>query len=147
MAWTQGQELLPYHCTAVALTPGWIRSEVMLDNYDVTEANWREATVKQPHFVITESPHYVGRASLPSQQIQKWLIGMVNRFQAVNLQKSMVSLIWTGPNQMLGAIFVKSRILANQPMQLDTGKVASVTATSRVSPYNVHCSAAGTEFA
>jgi len=62
MAWTQAQELLPYHCTAVALTPGWIRSEMMLDNYDVTEANWREATVKQPHFVITESPRYVGRA-------------------------------------------------------------------------------------
>src|SRR6476620_5673202 len=62
MAWTQAQELLPFHCTAVALTPGWIRSEVMLDNYDVTEANWREATVKQPHFVITESPRYVGRA-------------------------------------------------------------------------------------
>jgi len=72
---------------------------------------------------------------------------MVSRFQAVNLQKSMVSLIWTGLNQMLGAIFVKSRILANQPMQLDTGKAASMTATSRVSPYSVHCLAAGTEFA
>ena len=62
MAWAQAQELLPYNCTAVALTPGWMRSEMMLDNYDVSEANWRDATVRQPHFVITETPRYVGRA-------------------------------------------------------------------------------------
>ena len=41
-------------CTAVALTPGWLRSEQMLDNYGVSEANWRDAIAKQPHFVITE---------------------------------------------------------------------------------------------
>jgi NAD(P)-dependent dehydrogenase (short-subunit alcohol dehydrogenase family) len=62
MAWAQAQELLPYRCTAVALTPGWMRSEMMLENYEVSEANWRDATLKQPHFVITETPRYVGRA-------------------------------------------------------------------------------------
>lgn len=62
MAWAQAQELKPYHGTAVALTPGWLRSELMLDIYGVKEANWRDACVKQPHFVISESPHYVGRA-------------------------------------------------------------------------------------
>jgi NAD(P)-dependent dehydrogenase (short-subunit alcohol dehydrogenase family) len=62
MAWAQAQELRPYQCTAVAVTPGWLRSEQMLDNYGVTEANWRDATKKQPHFVITETPRYVGRA-------------------------------------------------------------------------------------
>jgi NAD(P)-dependent dehydrogenase (short-subunit alcohol dehydrogenase family) len=62
MAWTQAQELRPHHCTAVALTPGWLRSEQMLDNYGVSEANWRDAIAKQPHFVITETPRYVGRA-------------------------------------------------------------------------------------
>ena len=62
MAWSQGQELLPHQCTALALTAGWLRSEQMLDNYGVTEANWRGATAKQPHFVITETPRYVGRA-------------------------------------------------------------------------------------
>jgi NAD(P)-dependent dehydrogenase (short-subunit alcohol dehydrogenase family) len=62
IAWTLGEELRPYQCTAVALTPGWIRSEQMLDNYGVSEANWRDATAKQPHFVITETPRYVGRA-------------------------------------------------------------------------------------
>lgn len=62
MAWTQAQELRPCQCTAVALTPGWMRSEMMLENYDVSEANWRDVTAKQPHFVITETPRYVGRA-------------------------------------------------------------------------------------
>ncbi len=62
MAWAQAQELRPHQCTAVALTAGWLRSEEMLDNYGVTEANWRDAIAKQPHFVITETPRYVGRA-------------------------------------------------------------------------------------
>lgn len=62
MAWALAHELKPYHCTAVAMTPGWLRSELMLDIYGVTEANWRDACVKQPHFVISESPRYVGRA-------------------------------------------------------------------------------------
>jgi NAD(P)-dependent dehydrogenase (short-subunit alcohol dehydrogenase family) len=62
MAWAQAQELRPHQCTAVALTPGWLRSEMMLDAYGVTEANWRDATAKQPHFVITETPRFVGRA-------------------------------------------------------------------------------------
>jgi hypothetical protein len=39
-----------------------MRSEMMLEHYDVTEANWRAATERQPHFVISESPRYVGRA-------------------------------------------------------------------------------------
>jgi NAD(P)-dependent dehydrogenase (short-subunit alcohol dehydrogenase family) len=62
LAWAQAQELRPHQCTAVALTPGWMRSEMMLDNYGVSEANWLDATAKQPHFVITETPRYVGRA-------------------------------------------------------------------------------------
>jgi len=48
--------------TVVSLTPGWLRSEAMLDAYQVSEANWREATKRQPHFAITETPHFVGRA-------------------------------------------------------------------------------------
>lgn len=62
MAWAQAKELQPHQCTAVALTPGWLRSEMMLDIYGVKEANWRDATVKQPHFVISETPRYTGRA-------------------------------------------------------------------------------------
>ena len=62
MAWSLAQELEPHQCTAVALSPGWLRSEQMLDNYGVTEENWRDATKVQPHFIITETPRYVGRA-------------------------------------------------------------------------------------
>jgi NAD(P)-dependent dehydrogenase (short-subunit alcohol dehydrogenase family) len=63
MAFSLAHELRPHGGTAVALSPGWLRSEQMLDNYGVTEANWRDATAKQPHFVITETPRYVGRAA------------------------------------------------------------------------------------
>lgn len=62
MAWALAQELGPHQCTALALSPGWLRSEQMLDNYGVKEENWRDAIAKQPHFVITETPRYVGRA-------------------------------------------------------------------------------------
>lgn len=62
LAWSQAQELKPHGCTAVAVSPGWLRSEQMLDNYGVTEANWRDACKKQPHFIITETPRFVGRA-------------------------------------------------------------------------------------
>jgi NAD(P)-dependent dehydrogenase (short-subunit alcohol dehydrogenase family) len=61
-AWGQAQELAEHGCTAVAITPGWMRSEQMLDNYSVAEANWRDATERTPHFCISESPRYVGRA-------------------------------------------------------------------------------------
>lgn len=63
LAFAQGKELAPHGCTAVALTPGWMRSEMMLDIYGVTEETWREATVGNPHFVaISESTRFVGRA-------------------------------------------------------------------------------------
>lgn len=62
MAWALAKELAPHNCTALSLTPGWLRSEQMLDNYGVREENWRDAIAKQPHFAITETPHYVGRA-------------------------------------------------------------------------------------
>lgn len=62
MAFALGQELGPRGATAVALTPGWLRSEMMLDHYGVTEETWRDALEREPHFCISESPFYVGRA-------------------------------------------------------------------------------------
>lgn len=62
IAWALAKELEKYECTVVALSPGWLRSEHMLEAYGVTEDNWRDATVKQPHFIITETPRFVGRA-------------------------------------------------------------------------------------
>jgi NAD(P)-dependent dehydrogenase (short-subunit alcohol dehydrogenase family) len=62
MAFSLAHELKPHAGTAVSVTPGWLRSEVMLDAYRVTEATWRDATKVQPHFAISESPAFVGRA-------------------------------------------------------------------------------------
>jgi len=62
MAFALAHELAPYGATAVALTPGWLRSEAMLDAYQVTEGTWRDATAVSPHFAISESPAFVGRA-------------------------------------------------------------------------------------
>ncbi|WP_019533256.1 SDR family oxidoreductase [Paenibacillus ginsengihumi] len=62
LAWALAKELEPYGCTAVALTPGWMRSEIMLETFGVTEDNWREAAIREPHFVISESPRFTGRA-------------------------------------------------------------------------------------
>jgi NAD(P)-dependent dehydrogenase (short-subunit alcohol dehydrogenase family) len=72
LAFSQGHELAPYGATAVAITPGWLRSEMMLDNFGVSEGNWRDALdparaqrsqpVAPPDFALSESPRYVGRA-------------------------------------------------------------------------------------
>jgi NAD(P)-dependent dehydrogenase (short-subunit alcohol dehydrogenase family) len=62
MAWAHARDLAPPGATAVSLTPGWLRSEMMLEAFSVTEENWREATARVPHFVISETPRFVGRA-------------------------------------------------------------------------------------
>lgn len=54
-------ELEDVDCTAVAVTPGWLRSEAMLEHFRVTEANWRDAIATEPHFCISESPTFVAR--------------------------------------------------------------------------------------
>jgi NAD(P)-dependent dehydrogenase (short-subunit alcohol dehydrogenase family) len=61
LAWAQAQELGPRGAPAVALTPGWMRSELMLEIHGVGESNWRESA-ESSHFCISETPHYVGRA-------------------------------------------------------------------------------------
>ncbi|MDN0197802.1 SDR family oxidoreductase [Streptomyces sp. S.PNR 29] len=62
MAFALGHELGPRGATAVALTPGWLRSEMMLDHFGVREDNWRDALDRVPHFAISETPRFVGRA-------------------------------------------------------------------------------------
>ncbi len=62
MAWAHAKDLASYNGTAVSLTPGWLRSEMMLEAFGVTEENWRDATQNVPHFVISETPRFVGRA-------------------------------------------------------------------------------------
>jgi NAD(P)-dependent dehydrogenase (short-subunit alcohol dehydrogenase family) len=72
LAFSQGHELAPYGATAVAITPGWLRSEMMLDAFGVAEDNWRDAVdpargnsgqpAAPPDFALSETPRYVGRA-------------------------------------------------------------------------------------
>ncbi|MFE0728197.1 SDR family oxidoreductase [Streptomyces antibioticus] len=62
MAFALAHEIGPRGATAVALTPGWMRSEMMLEAFGVREDNWRDALGNEPHFAISETPRYVGRA-------------------------------------------------------------------------------------
>jgi NAD(P)-dependent dehydrogenase (short-subunit alcohol dehydrogenase family) len=62
MAWAHAKDLAKHDATALSLTPGWMRSEIMLELFGVSEENWEDATVKVPHFAISESPRFVGRA-------------------------------------------------------------------------------------
>ncbi len=58
MAWDHAKDLEKHGATAIAITPGWMRSEMMLGHFGVTEANWRAATKAQPHFAISETPRF-----------------------------------------------------------------------------------------
>jgi NAD(P)-dependent dehydrogenase (short-subunit alcohol dehydrogenase family) len=62
LAFAWSVDLADHGATAVALTPGWLRSEMMLEHFGVTEDTWRDACAKEPHFAISETPAYVGRA-------------------------------------------------------------------------------------
>src|SRR5258708_2842362 len=56
------EDLLKHRVAAVAIAPGFLRSEVMLDHFGVTEANWRDGAKKDPNFLHSETPFFVGRA-------------------------------------------------------------------------------------
>ena len=62
MASAHARDLEKYGATSVSLTPGWLRSEMMLEAFGVSEENWRDATEKVPHFAISETPRFVDRA-------------------------------------------------------------------------------------
>lgn len=75
MGFSLGHEVKPHGATAVSLTPGWLRSEAMLEAFGVTESNWRDATKRVPGFAISESPAFVGRAVVALAQdpnVSRW---------------------------------------------------------------------------
>jgi hypothetical protein len=62
LAKAEAAETAAYDCTAVAVTPGWLRSEAMLEEaFGVTEDTWREGIAQSPHFAISETPTFVAR--------------------------------------------------------------------------------------
>ncbi|WP_428000545.1 SDR family oxidoreductase [Acidovorax sp.] len=75
MGFALGHELGPHGATAVSLSPGWMRSEAMLEAFGVTEASWRDAVARVPGFAVAESPAYVGRAVVAlaqDPQVARW---------------------------------------------------------------------------
>lgn len=62
LAYAMAEELGPHGVTALAVTPGFLRSEGVLDHFGVTEATWRDAVAKDPNFAASEAPCFVGRA-------------------------------------------------------------------------------------
>ena len=62
LAQAMALDLKPHNVTALALTPGFLRSEAMLDLFGVSEANWRDGAQRDPHFIASETPFYIGRA-------------------------------------------------------------------------------------
>ncbi len=62
LAFAMAEELEPHGVTALAVTPGFLRSEAMLEIFGVTEANWHDGARRDPHFAASETPHFVGRA-------------------------------------------------------------------------------------
>ena len=62
LAMAQAAELKAHNVAVMAVSPGFLRSEAMLDHFGVTEATWRDAVAKDPHFAESETPHFIGRA-------------------------------------------------------------------------------------
>jgi NAD(P)-dependent dehydrogenase (short-subunit alcohol dehydrogenase family) len=62
LAWAMAEDLYRHKVAAVALTPGFMRTEMVLDSFGVTEANWRAGAKKDPNFLNSETPYFVGRA-------------------------------------------------------------------------------------
>lgn len=62
MGFALGHELKSHGATGLSLSPGWMRSEAMLEVFGVREDNWRDAVAREPGFAIAESPTFVGRA-------------------------------------------------------------------------------------
>jgi NAD(P)-dependent dehydrogenase (short-subunit alcohol dehydrogenase family) len=62
LAFALARELRRKNVAAVAVTPGFLRSEVMLEHFGVTEANWQDAAKKTPDYISSETPLFAGRA-------------------------------------------------------------------------------------
>ncbi len=62
LAFGMSRDLHAHNIAVVAVTPGYLRSEAMLDHWGVTEQNWQEGAESDPHFIASETPYFVGRA-------------------------------------------------------------------------------------
>jgi NAD(P)-dependent dehydrogenase (short-subunit alcohol dehydrogenase family) len=110
LAFAQGEELAPHGCTAVALTPGWMRSEMMLENYGVTEANWRDGAAVNPHFAaISRARGSWAAPSPPSPPIRTSPAATAGHSRPEAWRASTASPTWTAPSRTAGATSSRSR--------------------------------------
>jgi NAD(P)-dependent dehydrogenase (short-subunit alcohol dehydrogenase family) len=75
LAYAMSVELAGHNITSVAVTPGFLRSEAVLDHFGVSEENWRDAVEKDPHFAMSETPLFVGRviaALAADPNVHRW---------------------------------------------------------------------------
>ena len=95
LAQGEAHELRPHGITAFALTPGFLRSEAMLDHFGVTEETWRDGIAQDRHFAASESPRFVGRAVVAlasdpdvarfsGQALSSWELGREYEFDDVD---------------------------------------------------------------
>lgn len=83
LGFSQGHELKQFGAMALTVSPGWMRSEMMLEHFNTTEANWKEAQTP-PGFALSESPRFVGRciaALAADPDRQRWNQASVNSGQ------------------------------------------------------------------
>lgn len=104
MAFALAHELAPHDATAVALTPGWLRSEAMLQAHGVTEATWRDAIAHAPHFAISESPRTWAGRWPPSPATRRWRAGTDSRSPAGSSPRCTASPTWTAAGPTPGGI-------------------------------------------
>jgi NAD(P)-dependent dehydrogenase (short-subunit alcohol dehydrogenase family) len=109
MAWAHAKDLAPHGATSVSITPGWLRSEMMLEAFGVTEENWRDATSRVPHFVISETPRFVDVRWRHSPPTQSGRAGTGSRCRVATWPRSTASPISTAPAPTPGGISWRSR--------------------------------------
>jgi NAD(P)-dependent dehydrogenase (short-subunit alcohol dehydrogenase family) len=132
MAWAHAQDLAPHGATSVSITPGWLRSEMMLEAFGVTEESWRDAATKVPHFVISETPASSGARLRRLRPTRIARVGTGNRFPAASWRRSMALPMSTAPAPTPGGTCVKSRIRESPPTPPAIDRLTRQLAGSRV---------------
>ena len=95
IARAQSADLRPHGVASIAVSPGFLRSEAMLDHFGVTEETWRDGIAKDRHFAASETPRFTGRGiaalaadpkvlELSGQALGSWHLGRRYELQDVD---------------------------------------------------------------
>ncbi len=122
MGWSHSRDLRKHGCLAVSLTPGWMRSEMMLEHFSVTEETWRDALATEPHFAISETPVSPAARSRPWLPIPTGPAGTVSRSPAGSSPRCTGSTTSTAPDLTPGATSSRCRTRADRPTSQATAE-------------------------